>query len=47
VGGVRGDPELQRELLALGSRFIIGGSDMSYLAAATAADVRTLRTLVP
>jgi 2-keto-3-deoxy-L-rhamnonate aldolase RhmA len=47
VGGVRGDPELQRELLALGSRVIIGGSDMSYLAAATAADVRTLRTLVP
>jgi 2-keto-3-deoxy-L-rhamnonate aldolase RhmA len=45
VGGIRGDPELQKQLLDLGARFIIAGNDVSYLAAAARADVQALRKL--
>lgn len=45
IGGVRGDPELTRELLALGARFMIAGSDVSYLMAAAGEDVRAIRAL--
>lgn len=43
VGGIRGDLELQGELVRLGARFIIAGSDVSYLSAAARKDVETLR----
>jgi len=42
VGGIRGDLELQRDLVRLGARFIIAGSDVSYLSAAARQDVETL-----
>ncbi|MGH7190345.1 MAG: HpcH/HpaI aldolase family protein [Acetobacteraceae bacterium] len=45
IGGVRGDPELTRELLALGARFMIAGSDVNYLMAAAEQDVRAIRAL--
>jgi 2-keto-3-deoxy-L-rhamnonate aldolase RhmA len=45
VGGIRGDQELQKQLLDLGARFIIAGNDVSYLAAAARADVQALRQL--
>ena len=46
VGGIRGDLELQRDLVQLGARFIIAGSDVAYLAAAARKDVEALRSLV-
>jgi 2-keto-3-deoxy-L-rhamnonate aldolase RhmA len=45
VGGIRGDLELQRDLVQLGARFIIAGSDTAYLAAAARKDVEALRGL--
>jgi len=45
VGGIRGDPELQKQLFDLGARFIIAGNDVSYLAGAARADVQALRKL--
>jgi 2-keto-3-deoxy-L-rhamnonate aldolase RhmA len=45
VGGIRGDAELQRDLLGLGARFLIAGNDVGYLMAAARADVATLRKL--
>ena len=45
VGGIRGDLELQRDLVQLGARFIIAGSDVAYLAAAARKDVEALRAL--
>jgi 2-keto-3-deoxy-L-rhamnonate aldolase RhmA len=45
VGGIRGDPELQKQLVELGARFIIAGNDVSYLAGAARADVQALRQL--
>jgi len=45
IGGIRGDLELQRELVALGARFVIAGSDVSYLAAAARDDVVRLQGL--
>ena len=45
VGGIRGDQELQKQLLDLGARFIIAGNDVSYLAGAARADVQALRKL--
>jgi 2-keto-3-deoxy-L-rhamnonate aldolase RhmA len=45
VGGIRGDLELQRDLVQLGARFIIAGSDTNYLAAAARKDVEALRGL--
>lgn len=45
VGGIRGDAELQRDLLGLGARFLIAGNDVGYLMAAARTDVTTLRKL--
>ncbi len=45
VGGIRGDVELQTQLVGLGARFIIAGNDVSYLAGAARADVQALRKL--
>lgn len=45
VGGIRGDVELQSDLLAMGARFVIAGSDVSYLAVAAKKDVEGLRAL--
>jgi 2-keto-3-deoxy-L-rhamnonate aldolase RhmA len=43
IGGIRGDFELQRDLIKLGARFLIAGSDVSYLTAAAKKDVEALR----
>jgi len=45
VGGVHKDYELQSELLRMGARFIIGGSDVNYLAEAAKKHVDTLRAI--
>jgi len=45
VGGIRGDVELQKQLVDLGARFIIAGNDVAYLAGAARADVQALRKL--
>jgi 2-keto-3-deoxy-L-rhamnonate aldolase RhmA len=47
VGGIRGDGELQTQLVGLGARFIIAGNDVSYLAGAARKDVENLRRLAP
>jgi 2-keto-3-deoxy-L-rhamnonate aldolase RhmA len=46
VGGIRGDTELQRELVGLGARFIIAGSDVQYLMNAARKDVQALREIM-
>jgi 2-keto-3-deoxy-L-rhamnonate aldolase RhmA len=43
VGGIRGDLELQGDLLRLGARFVIAGNDVAYLAAAARKDAEALR----
>lgn len=43
VGGIRGDLELQSDLVKMGARFIIAGSDVTYLMAAARKDAETLR----
>jgi len=45
VGGIRGDLELQTDLVRMGARFIIAGSDVSYLMAAAKKDADTLRAI--
>ena len=45
VGGIRGDVELQKQLVDLGARFIIAGNGVAYLAGAARADVQALRKL--
>jgi 2-keto-3-deoxy-L-rhamnonate aldolase RhmA len=45
VGGIRGDTELQAQLLGLGARFLIAGSDVGYLAAAAKKDADALRAV--
>jgi 2-keto-3-deoxy-L-rhamnonate aldolase RhmA len=45
IGGIRGDLDLQRELVALGARFIIAGNDVSYLASAAREDAVRLNDL--
>jgi 2-keto-3-deoxy-L-rhamnonate aldolase RhmA len=45
VGGIRGDLELQKELVRLGARFLIAGSDVGYLAAAARNDAELLRAI--
>ena len=45
IGGVRGDLDLQSELFRLGGRFVIAGSDVTYLAAAASADAKALRSM--
>ncbi|WP_137177056.1 HpcH/HpaI aldolase/citrate lyase family protein [Roseomonas sp. AR75] len=46
VGGIRGDAELQRDLIGLGARFLIAGNDVGYMMGAARADVTTLRKLI-
>ncbi|HVZ51918.1 MAG TPA: aldolase/citrate lyase family protein [Pseudolabrys sp.] len=43
IGGVRGDLELQTELVRLGGNFIVAGSDVTYLTAAARTDAKALR----
>lgn len=43
VGGIRGDAAHVAELVALGARFVIAGSDVQYLLSAGRADVAALR----
>ena len=45
VGGIRGDLDLQRDLVQLGARFVIGGNDTGYLLAAARKDVESLRSI--
>lgn len=45
VGGIRGDFELQSELVRMGARFIIAGSDVTYLAGAAKKDADTLHAI--
>jgi 4-hydroxy-2-oxoheptanedioate aldolase len=45
IGGVRGDAVLTAELLGLGARFMIAGSDVGYLMGAARQDVQKLRAL--
>jgi len=47
VGGIRGDLELQRDLLGMGARLILSGNDVSYLMSAARKDVEALRQLAP
>ena len=46
IGGIRGDAELQTQLIELGARFLIAGSDTTYLAAAASKDAAALRELI-
>ncbi len=45
VGGARSDATLQKELIALGVRYLTIGSDVSFLMAAARTDVAALRAL--
>ncbi len=45
IGGVRGDAELTRDLIALGGRFMITGFDVGYLMSAARADVAAIRKI--
>ena len=44
-GGIRGDVELQGDLVTMGARFIIAGSDVGYLMSAARKDAEALRKL--
>jgi 2-keto-3-deoxy-L-rhamnonate aldolase RhmA len=46
IGGVRGDVQLQEQLLALGAKFIIAGSDVLYLIQAATKDHDALRAVI-
>ncbi len=43
IGGIRGDIALQKRLVALGARFLIAGSDVTYLMAAARKDAADIR----
>lgn len=45
VGGIRGDLELQADLIGMGARFIIAGSDVGYLMSAAGKDAEALRKI--
>ncbi len=45
VGGARGDEKLQKDLIALGVRYLTIGSDVGFLMAAATKDVTALRAL--
>jgi 2-keto-3-deoxy-L-rhamnonate aldolase RhmA len=45
VGGIRGDIELQQDLIGMGARFLIAGNDVSYLAAAARSDIEAIRRI--
>lgn len=46
VGGARGDPDLQRDLIRLGVRYLTSGSDVSYLMAAARPEVAAMRAVL-
>jgi 2-keto-3-deoxy-L-rhamnonate aldolase RhmA len=46
IGGIRGDTELQTQLIELGAKFLIAGNDTAYLAAAASKDAAALRELI-
>jgi 2-keto-3-deoxy-L-rhamnonate aldolase RhmA len=46
VGGARADLELQKELVALGVRYLTAGSDVSYLMSAARSELAALRAAV-
>lgn len=46
IGGIRSDAELQIQLIELGAKFLISGSDTTYLAAAAGKDAAALRELI-
>jgi len=46
VGGIRADVEQVAELVKLGARFVIAGSDLQYLTKSASYDVATLRKAV-
>jgi 2-keto-3-deoxy-L-rhamnonate aldolase RhmA len=46
IGGIRGDTELQTQLIELGAKFLIAGNDTAYLAAAASKDATALRELI-
>ena len=46
IGGIRGDLELQTDLVRMGARFIVSGNDVTYLTAAARKDVESLRTIL-
>lgn len=46
IGGIRGDVELQTQLLNLGAQFLISGSDTTYLAGAASHDAKALREVI-
>ena len=45
IGGVRGDPALAADLVKLGARFMIAGSDVGYLLQAASAGVVARKAL--
>jgi 2-keto-3-deoxy-L-rhamnonate aldolase RhmA len=47
MGGIRSDAELQRELVDLGARLFLAGTDVGYLASAARQDADALRRLEP
>ena len=47
IGGIRGDIALQADLVRMGARFIIAGSDVALLLAAAKKDVAALRAIAP
>ena len=46
VGGVRGDHKLTADLVRLGARFVIAGSDTGYLLQAAKADAAAVRKVI-
>jgi 2-keto-3-deoxy-L-rhamnonate aldolase RhmA len=46
IGGIRSDPAHVAELIALGARFVIAGSDVQYLMSAARGDVAALQKAV-
>ena len=47
IGGIRSDPGHVAELVALGARFVIAGSDVQYLLSAATNDLAALRKSLP
>jgi 2-keto-3-deoxy-L-rhamnonate aldolase RhmA len=47
IGGIRSDPAHVAELIALGARFVIAGSDVQYLLSAARSDLAALRKSLP
>ena len=45
VGGIRHNTKLQGELVGLGARFVIAGTDTNYVLAGARADTEALRAI--